>query len=622
MFWKHWGGRAMRKLIPGFVVLLQALACGFFVGRIQAQNSGRSELLASQIDRLNHELTASPAPLSKHARSLLAERSTALSLLIELDPSRALSLKLPRIEADRLRIATPPDGVESIGDWEGVVDAAVVDNFERGTSRTIVYLTIGNERVQIHFAGSRPDVKSGDVLRVHGMRLGAAVAADHAEVAQVADSADCSSVGQQNIAVLLVNMPGATLPSSVTPAYVNQVLFGTGETSLDGFWREASYGVASATGTVFGPFALSHAYSCYMDISPGAIAEVIEAAGSTVDVTKYNRFVVINQINDNSCPAAQASLGCWEINSSSHGTLKASYSVFRYPMAPNTWSYLIQHEMGHNLGLNHASSVQFDSVPLGAPGEPGKVVEYGDPYSAMGQNSAHYAAPHKCQLGWMPAGSMRTVETGGTFLLLPFESATVGLKALRVRRSAGIDQYLWVEYRQPLGYDAGFQIPQLYGGATIHLEDPTTTLWSGSQLTGYTYLLDFTAATTPGNFTDPALAVVKKWSDPSSSLSLTVSGATASGLSVTIDYEPPCAAIAPVNLSFSSNAQAGSISVVGDCASSASTTTNWITITSGASLTGSGAVGFRVSANTSPMARTGTVSVARQIVTVTQASAS
>jgi uncharacterized protein (TIGR03437 family) len=612
------------------VALLQMLFCYSFADNVRAQDRGPSDALANQIDRLNHELAKSVGDhVDFHldlVRGLLVERRALLSSLMELDASRALALALPRDQVDRLQVAGHQDAIESTGEWAGVAEVAVADDFERRQSRVITSLKLGSERIRVYFADSVPSLKSGDTLHVHGMRLGAVIAADEANVTPAADSAACSSIGQQNIAVLLVNMPNAPLPSSVTPSYVSELMFGTGQSSIDKFWREVSYGKASATGKVFGPLTLSQSLPCYQDLvgnSGFSKDPIISSADAVIDLTGYNRIVVIDQLNDSTCPAAYSTLGCADLTSPLHGAFKASEATFHYSasMTDTGWEYLFAHELGHSLGINHATTLQYGSVPLGAPGDPATFVEYGDPFSVMsGGNNGHYAAPHKYQLGWFSNANVQTVEAPGTFVLQPFESTTNGVQALRVKRGSAIEQYLWVEYRQPIGYDANFN-NQPYTGAIIHLEDPSTTLWQGSRLDGYTYLLDFTASTTPGNFSDAALTVGTKWTDPSSSLTLTVNSATASGLSLTVNYDSPCVTVSPSSLNLSAGVQIGTISVVGNCASSATTATNWITITGGSALAGSGTVTFSVAANATPMIRTGTISVGRQLVTMTQASA-
>ncbi len=59
----------------------------------------------------------------------------------------------------------------------------------------------------------------------------------------------------------------------------------------------------------------------------------------------------------------------------------------------------------------------------------------------------------------------------------------------------------------------------------------------------------------------------------------------------------------------------------GGCSWTATTKTSWITITSGGSGSGNGSVGYTVAANTTSSQRTGTMSIAKQTFTVTQAGA-
>jgi hypothetical protein len=78
--------------------------------------------------------------------------------------------------------------------------------------------------------------------------------------------------------------------------------------------------------------------------------------------------------------------------------------------------------------------------------------------------------------------------------------------------------------------------------------------------------------------------------------------------------------ISPTAPNFSASANASSVNVTATagCAWTASSNDNWLTVTSGGSGTGNGVTNYSVAANTGP-ARTGTLTVAGQIVTVTQA---
>ena len=80
--------------------------------------------------------------------------------------------------------------------------------------------------------------------------------------------------------------------------------------------------------------------------------------------------------------------------------------------------------------------------------------------------------------------------------------------------------------------------------------------------------------------------------------------------------------ISPTNASAPASGGTGSVAVATvptGCSWTATSNVNWITVTSGASGTGSGAVSYTVAANTSTSSRTGTLIIAGQTFTVTQA---
>lgn len=114
-------------------------------------------------------------------------------------------------------------------------------------------------------------------------------------------------------------------------------------------------------------------------------------------------------------------------------------------MRPNTYV----HELGHNLGLNHASSTK--------PLYPGADLAYSDPTCAMGFCCSQrcYNAPHSEQLGWMRDG---VVLDRGTFPI--GTTRTYYLKDARSSRSAYLRvqtewSWVYIEFRQKRGSDSG-----------------------------------------------------------------------------------------------------------------------------------------------------------------------
>ncbi len=148
------------------------------------------------------------------------------------------------------------------------------------------------------------------------------------------------------------------------------------------------------------------------------------------------------------------------LNSPSKGPFAGTEAIMgigtRQPYQPMVG--IAAHEGGHNLGLNHASSLDFAPLVLGPPGVDGVHQEYGDRFSVMGGGEGgsllgHYSAPHKSKLGWLDPSSIPNVETDSSSVIKPLENAT-GPRSLRIRRGPGIDDWLWIEYRQPIGYDS------------------------------------------------------------------------------------------------------------------------------------------------------------------------
>ena len=549
---------------------------------------------------------------------LLEERSAALYELIAADPGAALDLALP---------------VDAWDEIEGVLRARVEDDFAGHRSRTRWWIETTGERFEVFFPAPVPRPSAVPVT-LRGLRVGDHIAAASAGAAAPRDAGaqpaapQCTTTGTQNIAVLEVTTPSnPPFPAGFTPAAIEREFFGSGagslvSDSLNAYWQEASYGQTSVSGQVLGPLALNQDFTC--DQLDALLAAAMAAADPLVDLTRFTRLAVVFPVSvcttqEFGSIGGSGTIGCQSVVSPSKGAFSASAAWFPiYPLQPmSLWLGDVSHELGHNLGLNHASTESFGGAPLGVPGDAGLTAEYGDPASSMGQTwtswngmpvIGQYSAAHKSNLlNWLPPGGFREVRSSGSFTLAPFE-APDGLRALRVLRDASTDSWLWLEYREPVGdVDGSLSLlnnldgENLFAGALVHHEsqalDPQ-----------HTYLLDFKSAA------GPVLAAGNSWSDPYSPLTLSVGSPTAEGLPIAVSYDPPCASASFSTTSFGPSGGLGALTVTADpgCAWNAATATSWISFTGWVSGQGSGVVGFSVAANAAQQQRTGYIAVARQ----------
>ena len=432
--------------------------------------------------------------------------------------------------------------------------------------------------------------------------------------------------GLQTYAVLIVTGPATpTFPNGWTASSIQNLFFGSSGETLNTFWQEGSYGKTSATGEVYGPFALPSQYTCRatdLSDSDALRKAAITAAQDTVDFTQFNRIAIVFP-NNNCIYGGLASVGGAAYSGLQNISSIAWLTVFSQN-TPDNYIHVVALESGHNLGLNHANSEDYGAMTLGPPGTDGINTEYGDPYSVMGVGErgasvnviGQYSAQHKASiLGWLDSTEFTQVTSAGTYSVAPLEGSS-GVRGLRVLRDPVAHSWLWVESRQPLGAIdstlAGYNGTNVFQGALIHFENPDL-----DRL--HTYLVHFHPAASPNNFNTSAMLAGEAWADPYSLLNLTVNSAGTEGVSVAIGYDDPCASLASSGTIVTPEGGSGTIQITAapSCAWTASTGNPWISV-SPASGSGNGIVNFSVDTNTTPRQRTGAITVQRQSVAVTQ----
>jgi len=495
------------------------------------------------------------------ARAALESRAAALRVLMLDDPTAAEKMAYPASVLESLAASFPEaaGSLEQRGRWSGELEYLVEDGTDLKSHKDVFRLHRGSEVLEIKFSGREPPgLQSGQRLTVGGVRSGKTVVASEVEYTDAfqggtgtgdAAAAACGPTGPQSVLAVLVNLPGYTLPSATTPDFVRGALLGNAYAgsaaqsstnwSVDDFWQQASDGktyVDATNTTVVGPVSLTSNYNrdangaSYCDYY-GVRDEVIRAIDGQIDFRRYSRVKIVLPPNGACSWAGVANIGCRTLTAPNDGSFTASVAWQRADTMTSRGSavQLTTHEMGHNLGMSHASSRDFGAEAVGALGTAGTLSEYGDTHSTMGSwNFGFYAASHAAnQLGWLGAGAgYQTVESSGTYTISNYEARGDALRTLKIRRGTGNDAWLWVESRQNTGIYSSKLNASLFGGALIHYQDATT----GSK----SHLLDFTTATS--GFSDAALPVGSTWTDPYSNVSVTVNSVTTGAMTVTVNY--------------------------------------------------------------------------------------
>jgi hypothetical protein len=419
-------------------------------------------------------------------------RMTALRVVAPLVLALAVGVAWPA--AGQVAPAGSPEVVE------GTVVMVVEDDFLHGRAVKHYFLDRGGP-------GGRHDLKvtpkqaralqPGMKVRVTGRLAGRVLTAETADAGVVVLEAAAAATppAVRKVLVLLVNIKD---PSNVTHA-INATCDGTDET-------------AAAITFGFGSTA-AHVDGCYQDSSYGQLG--IGGAsypGQDVDVQRVTITDDVTSCNYTSwgskADAAAANLGSYQhrvyvvpedVNCSWAGLAYINSCpgsncqswVKAYSNQPCGYIDAIAHEVGHNLGLMHASTDTNNDDTIDC--------EYCDDSDFMGYAEANLRplnGPHRVQMGWVSGSGIVNASGGGQFTLSPLNQVGAPFpQVARITLPNG-DPY-YVSYRTAIGYDAfltsTYDSPGVVGDISIHR-------WPG----GINNTLFVTSLGDGQSFTDPA----------------------------------------------------------------------------------------------------------------------
>lgn len=414
---------------------------------------------------------------------------------------------------------TPISAAVAATTVQGTLELVHGEDFATGKASYEYHLRTGNDRVALKLAKDvPPGFVNGATVRVTGRRdAGVFVAVDGTTSSTKVLVSAPSWTGPRKVAVILINFTNDTR-KPFTRAFANRVVF-TNADSVRAYYQEQSHGSVYIGGTTFDWLRIPHSSkSC--DYLLWAAAAKAGLAARGVDLSSYTNFVFMFP-----------------------PTSSCSWRGLAHLPGPSAWingsPYLrvVAHELGHNLGVHHASSLRCtrDGVRVALSANCTRA-EYGDPFTTMGNARArHVHNLELVQIGYLPAAAAKAVVASGTYTL-HHASATSGTRIIGIPRGNGT--WIYLEYRRPYGthFDNFSSTDPAVRGVTIRLAAGWT------QIT-QTQLIDTRPGTT--TFADAPLRLDRTFRDYLSGAKVTVTSLGKSAATVVITL--PADAIAPTS---------------------------------------------------------------------------
>lgn len=421
------------------------------------ESSGIENAFNFLFNRKNQTLP--PEELVKIAR----EREEILNTLIEKDPEILIRKQISPELREKL-----PDNVKQYLEKQIVVNGTLTaihidskDKDQTSVAYRLADLNQDQKDYQVVFIKNPPEEAAGSIVKAEGLATSSVLVVDNSEekdLEVVVPVANTDTTGEHTVGVVKVNIKGVNYQRASDDQIRDAIFLNPKfDGSVNSFIKESSGGRLKLTGDIVGEVnldAISNQCDFYSYIDP--VDDQLKKQGK--DINSYRRIIYL--LPNMSCPY------------SGWGTIGNNPSR-AWIVGGETNVYLISHELGHNLGLQHANSLSCSGGKSIDEMDKCNSEEYGDGSDVMGYKLAQFNAPHKADLNWFNPTEVQVVSNNGIYKIAPLEaSSSAGVKVLKVSKSDTNDTYYnrtdyYLSYRQPIGTD-GVLDKIFTEGASIH----------------------------------------------------------------------------------------------------------------------------------------------------------
>jgi hypothetical protein len=403
----------------------------------------------------------------------------------------------------------------------GTLHEIVTDNFRTGESTTSYRLETGGRQIPV--VPTELEAESGDRVTVTGqMRDGRLVGEVEATGRDETSVLGSSALTEpRKVAVLLITFPGDQA-EPWSPEETRSNVF-TGTKSARAFYEEESYGEISLAGKldeeqgdVFGWIGLDSASTTTCAYNAWRSEADAKAGTEGIDLSGYDHVVYVFPKK-----SVCSWLGLAVVNG---GWAMINGNLAVHPIA---------HELGHNLGLEHAGSLTcFVGAQRVQISNSCAVSEYGDPFDVMGNIAArHTNGWNLVKLGTLGPDNVESAEESGTYSIRSAFDKTNEVTVLRVprtRSSGGVSSWYYLEVRKTGGL---FESPADASMTGVSIRIPQ------ESFAAETVLVDANPATP--TFADAPLQTGQVFDAGSVRITTLAAGSGEATVSVDLDEEPP-----------------------------------------------------------------------------------